>query len=103
MRGVLLFFGWASFVGSIVDGAIAVFALWIIVSASEPLFAMTVDQHLREHLHFIYWVKQVGYFVLPDGFVNWLFALPALVAFPVRVVASAALGGWALSVAKRMK
>ncbi|MEM7281093.1 MAG: hypothetical protein AAF438_05655 [Pseudomonadota bacterium] len=64
---------------------------------------MTVDSFLRDHVSFIYWVKQVAYFVLPRSFVDWLFALPALVYFPVRVVVSSVIGWWALAKANQLK
>ena len=101
MRKFLLFIGWASVIGSIADGAISAFALWL-VSQGEAALSITVDALLRAHLSFIYWVKALAYAIMPDGFVAWMFGLPALIYFPVRVVTSVLLGGWLLHIAGRM-
>jgi hypothetical protein len=102
MRSVLLFIGWASLVGSFLDGAIALFALWIVADGSWAEPALSVDTLLRTHLPFIYWVKQIAFHVLPNGLVVWIFALPALILFPVRGIVSMLIGGWVLSAARRM-
>lgn len=101
MRRFLLIFGWASLVGSAVDALVILYAGWIV--ATGPASAgISVDDFLREHLHWIYWIKQVAYALLPDGFVRWVFGLPTLVWFSVRLVVSVLLGAWALRVARRM-
>ena len=102
MRVFLLFFGWTSLFGSLFDGLILTHAFWLAASGTAD-FSMTVDTHLRDHLSFLYWVKDVGYAILPAGFVDWIFGLNAFVYFPVRIIISVLVGGWALSAAKRMK
>ena len=102
MRTFLLWFGWLSLVGSIFDGLITVF-LGALIILGDAEAGITVDAHLKTHLHFIYWVKDVAYVVMPDPFVDWLFGLPAMIYFPVRVVTSVIIGGWALRAAARMK
>ena len=102
MRSFLVFVGWASLVGSVLDGAMALFALWIVAGGGWAEPALSVDTLLRTHLPFIYWVKQVAFYVLPNGFVGWVFALPALILFPVRGFVSTLVGAWALSAARRM-
>lgn len=101
MRTLLLWFGWLSVVGSLLDGAITAFLIIQIGLGDAPV-AMSVDAHLFKHLRFLYWIKDVGYFLLPDGFVDWIFALPALVYFPVRVVTSIIIGALALNAAANM-
>ncbi len=103
MRSFLLFIGWASLVGSVLDVAVALFALWIVANAGWTEPALSVDTLLRLHLSFIYWVKQIAFFLLPNGFVVWIFALPALVLFPLQAILSTLIGAWALSAARRMK
>ena len=100
MRGFLLVFGWASLVGSIFDGAIAAILGWLIYIGSVAP-DITVDTHLKEHLPFLYWVRAFADAVLPTQVVSWIFALPALVYFPVRVITSLIIGGWALGAARR--
>lgn len=102
MRTFLLFLGWVSLVGSLFDGAIAAFLAWLIV-AGEALIDISVDMHLKDHLSFVYWVKGVAYMLFPETFVDWLFALPAMIYFPVRVAVSIVIGAWLLQMARRMR
>ncbi len=102
MRTFLVWFGWISVVGSVGDGAIAAWLGWLVLAGDAPS-GMSVDAHLRDHLPWLYWVRDVAEVVLPQPVVEWVFGLPALVYFPVRVGMSIVLGWWALSVAARMK
>ena len=92
MRRGMMIFGWLSVAGSVFDGLIALIVLWL-AARGEANPGITVDTHLREHLAFIYWVKDVAFVVMPDGVVRWLFGLPALIYFPVRVAMSIVIGG----------
>ncbi len=102
MRTGLLWFGWLSLAGSILDGLIAIWLLALAAFAGAEL-SLSVDAHLRDHLAFLYWIRDVAERLLPDGFVAWIFNLPALVYFPACVVMSVILGGAALSWAARLK
>ena len=102
MRKFLLILGWSSIVGSFGDGSLWFYALWIIGSSGWNELGMSVDDFLRQYVEIIYWVKQVAYYVMPHGFVTWLFGLPALIYFPVRIVISIIIGWWALSKAAKM-
>lgn len=103
MRMFLVIFGWASVVGSIIDAALALFVLWIIAAGAWSDPGLSMDAFLKHHLAFIYWVKQLAYYILPEGFVTWAFNLPALIVFPVRAIVSVFIGNWALAVAGRMR
>lgn len=103
MRLFLLALGWSSIVGSFGDGAIGLYALWVVGSAGWAEPWMAVDTLFQQHLSFIYWVKQVAYHVLPGGVVAWIFGLPALVYFPARIAMSCVIGWWALSTALEMR
>lgn len=103
MRRFLLVFGWLSVIGSIGDGVIALCALWIIGAGGWSDLGLQVGPLLQQHLPFLYWVKDIAAFVLPASVVAWVFGLPALVYFPVRVVLGCVAGAWALAVAKRMR
>ena len=101
MRRFFLVFGWASLVGSVGDSIVGLYGLWVVGADgwSEP--GLSVDTLLRDHISFLYWVKQVAYVVLPKALVTWTFALPALLYFPIRVVVSTLLGWWALNKARQ--
>ena len=102
LRTALLIFGWTSLIGSIADELLLGFSLWLVITAVEPL-SLSINQLLQQHLYFIYWIKQVAYYVLPNDVVVWLFNLPALWYFPIRIVVSIVIGWWALAVAAKMK
>lgn len=102
MRRFLLAFGWLSVLGSLIDAAIALFLLALVYRGDAPLM-MTVDAHIREHLPWLYWARDVAEAVFPDSFVVWLFELPALIFFPARLIVSAILGGWALKAADQIR
>jgi len=99
----LLVFAWLSIIGSIADGLIALYGIWLI--AVEQLFhwSVSVDTFLRDGLPLLYWVKRVAELVLPEVFVEWLFALPALVYFPVRILLSLILSIIAFAVVRRLR
>lgn len=100
MRTFLLWVGWASVVGSVGDGLIAVLALVVVGNAGWAMPGPSVDALLAGHLPALYWVKSVALLAMPGGFVAWLFALPAVVYFPARIAMSALIG-WAAFVAAR--
>ncbi len=102
MRRFLLIFGWLSIIGSVGDGAIAAYALWVVGSAGWVNPGLEVGPLLEQYLPFLYWVKDVAKVVLPGSVVGWIFGLPALVYFPARVAMSCVIGWWALAAAKRM-
>lgn len=103
MRAFLLFLGWSSVIGSVFDGALAIYALWVNLQADWQLLGFTVDEFLAGYVAPIYWVKQVAYYVMPEAIVTWLFGLAALVYFPFRVVSSTIIGWWALAKAEQLK
>ena len=100
MRIFLLWVGWASVVGSIGDGLIAVLALVVVGNAGWAMPGPSVDALLAGYLPALYWVKSIALLAMPGGVVAWLFALPALVYFPARIAMSALIG-WAAFVAAR--
>ena len=102
MRRFLTVFGWLSVGGSIGDGAIALYALWVAGSGGWADLGLEVGPLLEQHLPRLYWVKDVARFVLPSSVVVWVFGLPALIYFPARVAIGCVVGWWALATAKRM-
>ncbi len=102
MRRFLLIFGWLSVVGSVGDGLIALYALWIVGAAGWINTGIAVGPLLEQHLPVLLWVKDVAKFVLPGNVVSWIFALPALIYFPVRVLTGCVIGWWALAAANKM-
>ena len=98
---LLLVLGWSGYVGGVIDVAITAVALRAAID--ERQVSISVDVVFREYLVWLYWVKQLAYHVLPDGFVGRIFGLPALLLFPVRVIVSVLIGKWAFSVANRLR
>ena len=101
MRRFLLIFGWLSVIGSIGDGAISLYALWVLGSGGWVNLGLEVGPLLEQHLPLLLWVKDVARFVLPGSVVTWVFGLPALIYFPARVAMGCVIGWWALAAAKR--
>ncbi len=85
------------------DAAITLFAAWEVATSEELGINLTVDEHLKTHLHFLYWLKDVAYFLAPDGFIDWLFNLPALAYFPVRILINLIFGWWMLLWARSLR
>jgi len=102
MRALLLLIGWSSVIGSFADAAMLCYALFIAAQSGWLEISMSVDAFLKQYLEFLYWVKQLAYYVMPDGFVAWLFGLPALIYFPVRILLSVLIGWWAFTKAAQL-
>ncbi|MDC2890656.1 hypothetical protein [Psychrosphaera algicola] len=102
MRYFLLFIGWSSVVGSFGDGALGLYALWINFLNDWELLDFSINEFLKDYVPFIYWVKSIAFYVLPENIVLWLFNLPALLYFPTRIVMSIIIGWWALSKAEQL-
>ena len=102
MRKFLLILGWSSIVGSFFDGLLACYALWLAFSFDTISFSVSVDDFLKQHVEFIYWVKQLAFYVMPHALVNWIFNIPALIYFPIRILTSIAIGWWALNKAEEL-
>lgn len=103
MRKFLLFIGWSSYIGSFFDGALGLYALWLTLTVVEVPLMIDLDTYIRDYVSIIYWVKQLAYYVMPTGVVTWLFALPAIVYFPIRILMSLVIGYWALNKAEQMR
>jgi len=103
MRNFLLILGWMSIIGSIGDAVLVLFALWLIGRGGWTNIGLEVDSLLQQHLPFLSWIKELAIFVLPDSAVWWIFNLPALVYFPVRVAMGSVIGWWALAMVEKTK
>ena len=107
MRRFLIFLACSGLLGAIADGAITAYAAWEIATTDGLGIDLTVDEHLKTHLHFLYWLKDVGYFLAPDSLIEWLFDLPALAYFPFRILINVLFGWWMLrwarSLGRRLK
>lgn len=102
-RRVLLVLAWSGLLGAMADASITAYAAWEVANSDDMGLTLTVDQHLKNHLSFLYWLKDVAYFIMPDGLVDWLFDLPALVYFPVRILVNILFGYWMLYWARSLK
>ena len=102
MRKFLLFVGWSSFIGSFFDGILGCYAFWLASSSEFIEFSLSLDDYLKQYVEFIYWVKQLAFYVMPHAFVKWLFSIPALIYFPIRILMSIFIGYWALKKAEHL-
>lgn len=102
MRTFLLILGWSSVAGSFGDGALCLYAVWINFINDWGLLNITIDDFLKSYVQLIYWVKQVAFYVIPESIVLWLFNLPALLYFPLRIIMSVIIGWCALSKAAQL-
>ena len=100
MRGFLLFIGYSSYIGSMGDGLLA---LWVLISNELALLSLSLNDFLAQYVEFIFWVKRVAFYVMPQGFAKWLFGIPAVIYFPVRILMSLVIGWWALKKAAQLK
>ncbi|MEM9173428.1 MAG: hypothetical protein AAGA84_12070 [Pseudomonadota bacterium] len=88
--------------GSICDVLIIGVAIAVATLQPDIAWSISVDTLFQQFLSFIYWIKQLAYWVLPDSFVQWVFALPAIPYFAVRLVISVGIGWWAWRKAKAL-
>jgi hypothetical protein len=102
MRTALIVFAWVSLVGSLFDGAIIAFHIWLAL-AGEANWSLSVYAFFQAHLPWLLWVKDVAYAILPHDFVDWVFDLPNLAYFPVRIMISVLAGWLALRWADRLR
>ena len=83
MRKFWLTFGWGSAIGSILDALILLFAIYVILSVPSYTWALTSEVLFRDHISWLYWIKQLAYLFMHEDAVNWIFGLPATVFFSV--------------------
>ena len=102
MRIFLLILGWSSVIGSFADGVLGLYAVWLNFINDWALLTISIDDFLKNYVQIIYWVKQIAFYILPESIVLWLFDLPALWYFPVRILMSVIIGWWALSKASQL-
>jgi hypothetical protein len=98
----LIIFAWISIVGSVGDGLIGLYGLIVLISDPSVTVAITVEELIKNYISFLYWVKSIAYYVLPENVVAWIFAIPAFIYFPMRVISSVVVGYYVLKLADRM-
>jgi hypothetical protein len=103
MKKFLLFIGWSALIGGVLDSLISVYAIFIIAFNNDVNVSLSVNILFKDYISFLYPIKQFAYYIMYDNFVFWLFALPALVLFPFRVIVSAIIGKWAFMEAKSIR
>lgn len=100
MRKFLLFVGWTSLFGSIVDVAIVLFAVFLILTQTGYGWTLSSETLFQVHLTFLLWIKQIAYFMFNHELVAWVFAQSAVALFTLRAIVSTFIGNWALKAAK---
>lgn len=102
MKKALIIFAWVSIVGSFGDGLIALYCFYLALFDTAVGFGIGVEDLIRNHISFLLWVKEIAYYVLPSEIAHWIFSLPALVYFPIRVFSSLVIGWWILRIAEKI-
>ena len=102
MKKGLIIFAWVSIIGSVGDGLIALYGGYLVIFDTSVNLSISVENLIRNHISFLYWVKQIAYYVITSNIVGWLFTLPALIYFPIRVASSILVGWWVLRIAAKM-
>ncbi|MBX2846977.1 MAG: hypothetical protein KTR16_01555 [Acidiferrobacterales bacterium] len=102
IKKALIVVAWVSIVGSLGDLLITIYCCFLVVFETAVEVGISVELLIKNYLSFLYWIKNVAYYVLPESLVVWLFELAALIYFPIRVVTSLLIGWWLLWLAKRV-
>jgi len=53
MRGLLLFIGYSSYIGSVGDGLLGFYALWVLISNNLVLLSLSLNDFLAQYVEFI--------------------------------------------------
>ena len=53
MRGLLLFIGYSSYIGSVGDGLLGLYALWVLISNNLALLSLSLNDFLAQYVEFI--------------------------------------------------
>lgn len=103
MRIILLVIGWVLSIGAVLNAAFAAVALFYVAKGyfAEP--ALSVEALFRDHVPIMLWTRSAAEAIMPAHVVDWMFAAPALVIFPLRAAVAGALGFLALRTAARMR
>ena len=101
MRAILLFVGWVLAIGAALNAAMAVVALVFIAQSGFADVGMPVDALIANHIPFMAWTKETAAAILPAPVVEFFFATPALIIFPLRAAVAGLLAALALKAALR--
>ncbi len=100
-RKFLLTLGWLSAAGSVFDLLLAAYAAFLVFIEPAYDWRLSTEVLFRDHLTWLYWVKQLAYILFNEELITWAFSLPAMLFFAVRAVISFFIGGWAFKAAER--
>lgn len=103
LRLILIFLAWSGVIGGLIDGLITLYAAWEIAKDTNIGVRVTVETHISMHLPFLYFLKELGYALAPNALIDWIFALPALLYFPFRVLVNLLFGWIMLKWANRLE
>ena len=53
MCGLLLFIGYSSYIGSVGDGLLGLYALWVLISNNLVLLSLSLNDFLAQYVEFI--------------------------------------------------
>ena len=103
MKGFLLVFAYLCIWSTPFQIGILLWALGIVLSTDATILSLTNDIFLSEYLpKFYMFIKPFTYFIFPDVFADFIWALPTFIHQLLKAAVSTWLGLWLLPIARRM-
>lgn len=100
MRSVLLVIGAIMMIGALANAALALHGIWVITQMGAE-WGITVGDFIETYEPWFEWTRGFVEGFLPTGVVDFMFGLPALVFFPVRMLIALLIAQACLSGARR--
>ncbi|XQF91466.1 hypothetical protein ACOBV8_21485 (plasmid) [Pseudoalteromonas espejiana] len=83
MRGFYYLLIYSSYIGSVGDGLLGLYAVWVLISNNLALLSLSLNDFLAQYVEFIYWVKTGCFYVMPQALlIGYLWHFLQLFTFP---------------------
>ena len=101
MRNFLLTIFWLLNIGSVVQLAVIVSALWAVYSGLYSFSSLDVSAFVTEMIPRLTWLKDFLVSILGD-LGHWVLALPILFVAPMKLLGDTLIGVWIYTAARNM-